>query len=168
MRGIQVLAGAAILALAGCETLRSEYGPSPGGDRPGYAETQTAPDRFFVRYVGGRGATPGRVEQRVLYRAAELTVENGYDGFRRLTKETTRPDVQPGDVDPYDGGSGIGIGVFGGSSSGIGVGVGFPIGGGGGTIESRSEIALFRGPAPREDPTAFDARAILAGGPPPR
>lgn len=153
----------ALVALsAGCAAVRPDYGPSAGGDRPGYSDRLVGEARYEVRYVGGRGATPALVERGMLYRAAELAVQKGYDGFRLISKETSRPDVADDDL-------GLGLSVSGGSSSGLGLGIGVPLpvgGTGGGVIESLGRIVLIRAPFPPDDPTVYDARTLLSGGAP--
>jgi hypothetical protein len=83
-------------ALAGCMTATpyQPYMPENGpGTHGGYSEQQLSPDRFVVRFHGNEMASRERVEGYLLYRAAELTVQHGYDWFVPVTRHTEH-DVQ--------------------------------------------------------------------------
>tara|TARA_R110002096_G_scaffold304809_12_gene499758 strand:+ start:1161 stop:1688 length:528 start_codon:yes stop_codon:yes gene_type:complete len=76
-RLVLTLAGA--LMLAGCAT------PTPyqavGDTEWGFEETRIETDRFRVSFSGNSRTDRETVETYFLYRAAELTVEQGYDHF---------------------------------------------------------------------------------------
>lgn len=84
-------------SLAACTTTATPYQPyraeGAGGVHGGYSEQQLAPDRFRVRFHGNELASRERVENYLLYRAAELTVTNGYDWFR-ISDRHTEHDVE--------------------------------------------------------------------------
>jgi hypothetical protein len=72
-----------------------------GGVHGGYSEQRLAPDRFRVRFHGNELTSRDRVEGYLLYRAAELTVQNGFDWFvivDRHSEHETRTYVRP---DPF-------------------------------------------------------------------
>ena len=46
-----------------------------------HVEQQLAADRYIVRFHGNEFTSRERVETYLLYRAAELTLEQGFDGF---------------------------------------------------------------------------------------
>jgi len=82
---------AALAFLAACAT------PTPyqaaDGSRSGYEETQIETNRFRISFQGNSLTERDTVETYLLYRAAELTVEEGYDYFTvvsRATDEDTR------------------------------------------------------------------------------
>ena len=103
------LAAAATLALAaaalgGCMTA-TPYQPyvaeGAAGTHGGYSDQQVAPDRYIVKFHGNEMASRDRVEGYMLYRAAELTLQNGYDYFvpiDRHTEHDIQTYVQP---DPF-------------------------------------------------------------------
>lgn len=69
-----------------------------GGVHGGFSDQQLAPDRFRVKFHGNELTSRERVEGYLLYRAAELTVQNGYDWFRivdRQTEHDVRTYVRP-------------------------------------------------------------------------
>jgi hypothetical protein len=71
---------------------------SAGGIHGGYSEEQLAPDRYLVRFHGNSLTARDRVEGYMLYRAAELTVQKGFDWFMVLdhnTEHNVRTIVRP-------------------------------------------------------------------------
>jgi len=85
LRTITVLSLAAVLA--GCAG-----GPTPyqqaGDSRYGYAEQAVENDRYRVMFSGNSLTERDTVETYLLYRAAELTLERGYDHFRLVQRDT--------------------------------------------------------------------------------
>lgn len=90
-----VLSTAVALALAGaigaCAT-PTPYQPYraelAGGVHGGYSDERLADGRFRVKFHGNELTSRERVEGYLLYRAAELTVQNGYDWFRIVDRHT--------------------------------------------------------------------------------
>ncbi|MCL6684479.1 hypothetical protein LZ536_11300 [Sphingomonas sp. SE158] len=58
------------------------------GIHGGYSEQRLAENRFLVRFHGNELTTRDRVEGYMLYRAAELTVQSGYDWFAIVDRQT--------------------------------------------------------------------------------
>jgi len=89
------------LVLAGCSTATpyQPYRPeAAGGIHGGYSDHQLAPDRYLVRFHGNELTARDRVEGYMLYRAAELTLQRGYEWFLvvdRHTEHDTQTYVQP-------------------------------------------------------------------------
>jgi hypothetical protein len=87
---LRMIAGALSAALlAGCMTA-TPYQPEAAG-RPvsgGYSEQRLGSDRFRVHFHGNSMTSRDRVEGYMLYRAAELTMQNGYDWFLILDRHT--------------------------------------------------------------------------------
>jgi len=79
-----LMAAAAIL-LVGCAT-STPYGPTDG--RFGYSEQRIEQDRYRVTFSGNSSTTREMVESFLLYRAAELTVQEGYDYFIVTAQDT--------------------------------------------------------------------------------
>ena len=80
-----------IAALTGCTTA-TPYQPYRAGDlsaaHGGYSEQRLGADRFLVRFHGNELTSRERVEGYMLYRAAELTLQNGYDSFEIVERHT--------------------------------------------------------------------------------
>ena len=169
------------LLVAACTTAtpyqpyRAEF---VGGVHGGYSDKQLAPDRYVVRFHGNELTSRDRVEGYMLYRAAELTLEHGYDWFLvadRHTEHDVQTQVQPDlSYRPYYG---SGYGYWRPSwryyRPGYGWGVWDPWGGGPfwaerldvrtvESFEAEAEILLRRAPIPADEPRGFDARRIVA------
>lgn len=111
---------AAALALAGCATAPSGYGPALSAGGIGYTEQKVEIDRYRVTY---RDRSLPQAEDGALRRAAELTLAGGFDWFTVVTRRSGRDDRGWG-VRPS-----VGIGgSTGGRRGGVGVGVQLPLG----------------------------------------
>lgn len=158
---VAVAASAAVLA--GCASL-APYGPQMGPGGQGYAEQRIESDRYRVTYRGV--GAPGPVADMALLRAAELTVDHGYDWFEVTQRYIDgRPD-SAGGVQPHVG-VGFGSSSYNGgrygnySASGVGVGVGLNFSGPSPT-STVLEVRLGRGQKP-DSPYAYDAREVRDG-----
>ncbi|VWX58427.1 CC0125/CC1285 family lipoprotein [Sphingorhabdus sp. 109] len=80
------------LLLLACATA-TPYQPQIPGQRVsgGYSEERIDETHFRVRFAGNTLTARDTVEGYLLYRAAELTIQNGYDWFR-ITDHTTETD----------------------------------------------------------------------------
>lgn len=175
------LIGAVALGLfvAGCATApATPYQPyrshSAGGIHGGYSEQQLAPDRYVVRFHGNSLTARERVEGYMLYRAADLTVQNGFDWFLlqdRNTEHNVHTIVQPdpfyhpwfgaayGPWRPYWNVYMPGRGWVGayGNLSGDGLDVRRIE-----AFEATAEILMRKGPVPADDSQAIDAHKVLS------
>lgn len=185
-----VLAGALALslgvALSACETA-TPYQPlmRDSATSGGYSDQRLDGDHFRVSFQGNTLTPRATVETYLLYRAAELTVGQGYDWFETAERHTDRDERSYIEPDPFYGpGYGYGYGYFrpawafyGGGGFGRGYGPGFYGGGfyGGGfggfgdgevqtvqKFEATAEIVMHHGAKPDGDPRAFDARGVIA------
>jgi hypothetical protein len=77
---ILVIAATAALASA-CATQTPTYQSRTDGGRYGYAEMQLEPNRVRVSYNGDTLTPRETVETYLLYRAAETTLQRGFDYF---------------------------------------------------------------------------------------
>ena len=149
------LIAASALVLSACASL-APYGPQQSARGQGFSEQQIETNRFRVVY-NGVGA-PGPVADRALFRAAQLTVDQGYDWFEVTQRWIDgRPD-SAGGVRPSVS-IGAGGGRYGGwSTSGVGVGLGFDLSGPQPT-STTLEIVMGHGAKP-DRPDAYDARRV--------
>jgi hypothetical protein len=173
---------ASTLMVAGCAT-ETTYRPATGQgfNRTGYSDRQVEPNRFLVSFAGNSVTSRDTVERYLLFRAAELTLQNGYDYFVMANRDT---DLQSRTYSTPGFGGGFGYGGLGGywgpSWRYYGRGFGwrswdpwFGGGFGGGpwgnnfdirTIEryeATAEIVMRKGPIPRDNLRAFNARAVV-------
>jgi hypothetical protein len=147
-----VMAALLLLFLGACAA--TPYQPMRGGE--GYAEQRIESNRYRVSFAGNSSTPRETVQDYVLYRAAELTLANGYDYFVLGEQSTVG---EPG------GSSGLSFGFGGfsfGSGGGVGVGVGTSTGGGSAQYMGQANILMFKGRKPDDNAKAFDARAVKA------
>lgn len=144
----------------------------------GYSSQRLAEERYVVRFHGNELTSRDRVENYMLYRAAELALDQGYDGFRiidRHTEQDIRTYNQPDtDYRPYFGtGYGYWRPHWRYYQQGLGWDVWHPewddhfwydrvdssrIE----SFEAEALIELLRGPLPADQPGSFDARRVVA------
>jgi hypothetical protein len=148
-------------------------GPTAGG----YSETRIEPNRWRVTFSGNSMTSRETVEGYLLYRAAEVTLQNGDDWFsvdERHTDDKSRTYILP---DPlYHPWYGSGFGYWRPSWRYQGRGFGWrswdPYFGGPfwadsvdvqtiQNFEASAEIITHKGAKPADDPRAFDAHAVV-------
>jgi hypothetical protein len=184
-RSIATLAALALAAgLAACATA-TPYQPAVRGAAVsgGFSDMRVADNRFRVTFSGNTLTKRETVERYLLFRAAELTSQTGYDWFELVDKQTDRDQRTYVEPDPLSRGFGPGFGY-----GGFGYWrpawrmYGSRWGGWRSwdpfmndpfwnnrydvrTVEKfevTGDILLHKGPAPAENPRAFDARQVLA------
>lgn len=178
MRRILIAAAAAAtLALGACETT-TPYQPLQKGTAVsgGYTDRALEPNRWQVSFSGNSLTDRRTVETYLLYRAAELTVAQGYDWFAIVDRHTDRDTRVYADPywDSWGGYWGPSWRLYGGrygwSRWGDWGGWGPGWGGFGGSAfdyhevtryEATAEIFMGRGPKPADDRRAFQARPLL-------
>jgi hypothetical protein len=146
---------ASALALTACASL-APYGPQSGPNGQGYAEQRIESNRWRVTYRGV--GAPGPVADMALLRAADLTVQTGYDWFEVTQRWTDgRPDSAGGLRPSVSIGAGSSrYGRY--SSSGVGVGVGLDLSGPQPT-STVLEVVMGNGATP-DRREAYDARDV--------
>ena len=81
---------AAALALTACATATPYQPLGTRGASGGFTEQRIEANRYRVTFVGNDYTSRQRVENYLLFRAAELTVANGFDGFTIVRRDTDR------------------------------------------------------------------------------
>ena len=150
------LLAVATLALGACATA-TPYGPTDG--RYGYSEQRIEQDRYRVTFSGNISTSRETVENFLLYRAAELTVLEGYDYFI-MTEQETEADTT------YRSPPMFHAGYTHGSRGFPYYAYGFSWAHSETTTETRryeaiAYILLRAGEAPDDDPNAYDAREVM-------
>ncbi len=173
----------ASLALAGllsaCATA-TPYQPNIPGQATsgGYSEQRVEGNRFRVNFAGNSLTSRETVEGYLLYRAAELTVQEGYDWFSIADRNVERDRRTYIERDPlYSPWYGPSYGYWRPSWRYYGGGFGWrtwdPYWGSPfwadrmdvrtvDKYEASAEIVMGRGPKPADDVRAFEARAVIA------
>jgi hypothetical protein len=155
MRRILISGLIAILAAA-CTTAPTVYQPAATADDMGWRATRIESDRYRVSFRANPDLKAPQVEDMALRRAAEITLQDGYQWFRAVTRNTERIGGSRG------GGTSVGIGGSSGSyGSSVGVGVGIDLSPDTRRYETTLEILLGRGAKP-DDANAYDAQSVLA------
>jgi hypothetical protein len=144
------------LLLAACAGKPTPYQQVQGGY--GYSEQRIEENRYRVSFAGNAATNRQTVEDYLLYRAAELTVQNGHDWFEVADRDTVQ------EWSGYGGSPAMGMGV-GGGSGGVGVGLSFPMFGGGGSAPSYTahmDILVHDGEKPQDNANAYDAFSVIS------
>lgn len=82
------LLAAPLLFLVSACAMETPY--QPGEGRYGYKEQQIEENRYRVIFAGNPSTPRETVQNYLLYRAAELTVQNGFDYFTVVDRDTER------------------------------------------------------------------------------
>jgi hypothetical protein len=164
--------------LAGCAT-PTPYQPNVPGQSTsgGFSEVRIEPNRFRVNFTGNSLTSRESVEGYLLFRAAELTTQNGYDWFSIVERRTDRDARTYVDPDPlYRPWYGPSYGAWRPSWRYAGRGFGWrswdPLYGDPfwadrvdvrtvQRFEASAEVVMNKGPKPTDDMRAFDARAVM-------
>ncbi|MFT3998125.1 MAG: hypothetical protein QM667_12030 [Asticcacaulis sp.] len=156
--------GLSMTLLAACTT-PTPYQPVTGNPSSslsrGYSDQRIEANRYRLKFSGNSVTSRETVEDYLLYRSAELTLENGYDWFTmvgRATKEdrntsTTYRDPFSG---PYFGGFywryyRSGWGSWGSWQEDQTTFYRY---------EATAEVVFGKGAKPADDPNAYDAREV--------
>lgn len=182
VRSIATVAAIALAAgLAACAT-PTPYQPAVRGSAVsgGFSDLRIADNRFRVSFAGNTLTSRETVERYLLYRAAELTVQTGYDWFEIVDKQTDRDRRTYVEPDPFYRGSAFGTygyGFWRPSWRYFGPGYGWrswsPFYGDPffadrmdvrtvERFEAGAEIMLHKGAPPTDNPRGFDARQVMA------
>ncbi|MDB5695315.1 MAG: hypothetical protein JWN21_858 [Sphingomonas bacterium] len=182
-RKLMLASAAGVALLLGACMTETPYKPATGQgfSRTGFSERQVDQNRFLVSFAGNSSTPRDTVERYLLFRAAEVTLQSGGTYFVMVDRDT---DLQSRTYTTGGFGSGFGYGGFGGYwgpswryyGGGFGAARGFGwspwYGGGFGAFndfdvqtvqryEASAEIVVGRGPIPRDNLRAFDARQVV-------
>lgn len=166
------------LLVAGCAT-ETPYRPATGSgfNRTGFSERQVEANRFLVTFAGNTVTDRDTVERYLLFRAAELTLQNGFDYFVTVDRQTDRQ-ARTYSTPGAGFGPGWGYGGWGGYWGPSWRFYGRPWGGWGGwgpwgggfndfdvrtvdRYEASAEIVMGRGAPPAGEVRAFQARDVM-------
>lgn len=147
--------GALVAGLAACATPATVYGPAESSSAVGYREQVLENDRYRISFRANPDQDAAGVEDLAMRRAAEVTLREGGDWFRVVTRETERYGGRD------KGGTSVGVGGSTGSfGSSVGVGIGFDLSPDSRRYETIMEILIGSGAKP-DEARVYDARAVL-------
>ncbi|MEM7767722.1 MAG: hypothetical protein AAF253_09570 [Pseudomonadota bacterium] len=149
-RLVAALAAGAVV-LAACAT-PTPYQPATDA-RYGYTEQQIESDRWQLTFSGNSSTDRSTVESYLIYRAAEITDQNGYDVFRIVQRDVDTESRFVTTGDRVGGGFGFyrrGFGSFASFSTDERQ-----------SFQAIAEIVLTRGEPGEDDLTAFVADDVL-------
>lgn len=174
MKSVRLLAAALFavsLALASCESA-TPYQPATTQGGNGYSDQQIEANTWAVEFSGNSLTSRETVEKYLMFRAAQLTVDQGFDWFASLDRKTTRQTSYYTNPDPYFAGWGPYWGGYyrGGARFGYwyGAGWGPPYYAGSFNVQqvnryqAAAEITMGHGPKPADNPRAYNAREVIA------
>lgn len=151
---MRILAALAFLALAACASTPTVYGPAARPSAAGYREQRIESDRYRITFRANADIRARGAEDYALKRAGEITLREGGDWFRIVTRSTEQVGGRSG------GGTSVGVGGSSGSyGSSVGVGVGIDLSPDSRQWDATLEILVGKGPK-SSDPDAYDARAV--------
>lgn len=158
----------AVLFLTACATA-TPYGPASSSGGYGFSDQRIEENRFRITFRGNSSTSRETVENALLYRAAELTVEQGYDYFIVVENDTEASRSYRGSSYPaFYGRYGYGYPFYRPYGSfpyyAYGFGWGVPYDTYTREITRYSAVAfitLHRGEKPVDNPQAFNAREVM-------
>lgn len=146
------VAGAALLAgllLAGCAGI-TPYQPMKNGQ--GYSEQRIESNRYRINFAGNSSTPRDTVENYLLFRSAELTLQQGYDYFVMSGTDTEAQTRYQQTVSAFGG--------YGWYSHypgfDVGVSNAYPIT----EYQAQAYITMYKGKRPDDAASAFDARQV--------
>ncbi|MDE2465734.1 MAG: hypothetical protein KGO02_18765 [Alphaproteobacteria bacterium] len=84
----RALALAALVGLAACASEPAPYAPKTAGQTTGYTDAQLTADRYRVTFTGNASTDRQRVEDYLLMRSAQVTINAGRNWFMFDTRTT--------------------------------------------------------------------------------
>jgi hypothetical protein len=154
----QAAAVIALSVLAACAT-PTPYQPAVGPNGDGYTTQRIESNRFRISFKGNSLTNRQTVDTYMLYRAAEVTVENGADYFVIANKDVDKNTAYENYGDDLACGWGGGWGWrhswYGGACGGMDYTR--PIN----SYNAIADIVVYRGPKPPNNRDAYDAREVM-------
>ncbi|HVY88813.1 MAG TPA: hypothetical protein VG942_08090 [Hyphomonadaceae bacterium] len=142
MRATLMLAVIAAGLASACASTATNYQPATAQNPHGYAESMLEENKARITFSGNSSTELATVKKYVLFRAAELTLNSGYDYFVMIDRgvESSAEYRTKGPVRPRFGGGEL-------EQSGA-------------SYEAMADITMFRGMKPDILPNAYDAHQV--------
>jgi hypothetical protein len=165
---VRTLILAAFAAVLSACTTATPYQPAERAGGYGFSEQRVEENKYRITFRGNSSTTREQVENALLFRAAELTLQNGYDYFVIVESDTeARRNVTRSYSPAFYGRYAYGYPWhYGFPYYAYGWGWGWPY------YDSYEReytrysavafVAMHKGPKPADQPQAFDAREVVA------
>lgn len=101
MKKFLITVAAAALTLSACATATPYQPVGATSVRGGYSEERIAGERYRVTFAGNSVTSRETVEMYLLYRAAELSLQNGFECFEAQNRATDANRRYVGTPDPF-------------------------------------------------------------------
>lgn len=147
-----------ILLTAGLVACTAPTPYQPATDGFGYAEQQLEEDRYRITFTGNADTPREAVQNYLLFRAAEVTLESGHDYFTVAERSLDRSTRYFGTVDPlYSRGYLYRRDPFAYGALGSGTYTAHEIN----SYAASADIVVFEGEKSPGDVNAYDARSVI-------
>lgn len=162
-----VFAAGVTLFLAACASTSTPYGPATAKSPYGFTDQRIEDNRYRIVFRGNSSTTREAVETFLLYRAAELTVESGFDYFIVSEQDTETSKRYSSTANPaFFGRYYYGYGPYCCAFPYYAYGWGWSPYQDYTTREytrytAIAFITMHKGPKPADNPQAFDARSVM-------
>lgn len=158
------LALAVGITLAACATT-TPYQPASQSGGYGFSDQRIEENRYRITFRGNSSTTREQVEDSLLYRAAEVTLQNNYDYFLIVENNTEAKKSYTTSGSALYGHYGFGSYFYPFPYYAYGWGWGFPYESSYTTELTRysavAYVTLHKGAKPSDNPQAFDARQVI-------
>ncbi len=152
-----------LVTVAACQT-PTPYKAAVTQNDDGYSTQRIEANRFRISFKGNSLTTRQTVDTYMLYRAAEVTLQNAGDYFIVVNKDVDKSTGYENYGDDLAWGWGGGWGWrhgFGGPGFGPGFGGGMDYSRPINSYDAIADIVTYRGPKPAANPYAYDAHEVL-------
>lgn len=137
------------MLLVACATA-TPYQPAVDGE--GFSDQRIEGNRHRVVFAGNSATPRQTVENYLLFRAAELTLQQGYDYFKLSSSDTEAQTRYQETISAFSG-----VGYYSRFTGfGIGIGSAYPIT----EYQAQAYVTMYKGKRPAEQADAFDAREV--------
>ncbi len=158
---IRQIAAIATVGLVTACAHPTPYQPAASEQGEGYTTQRIENNRFRISFRGNSVTSRQTVDTYMLYRCAEVTLENGYDYFVIVNKDVDKNTGYENYGDDlawgWGGGWGWRHGWGGPGPWGPSYDYSRPIN----TYDAIADIILYRGPKPADNPYAYNARDVM-------